>query len=417
MRNNSRWLFYFSSSVRMKTFLKVLLLITILSRVALFLLPSFEIDMNGWKAWSYRLAQVGPSNFYSPGYFSDYFPGYLYMLWIAGSVFNFLSIPINSLPFEIMLKSVTTIFDIGSAFYIYKITLKYNKKLSAYAPILYLLNPAVIFNTSIWGQIDGIFTFFILLSCFLLIENKNIFKSAAGTSLGVLVKPHALALIPVLFLFIFKSFPIQKVFKSVALGILILIVLSFPFFPRNPIFGLLELATRSQNVYQYTSLFAFNLWGIIGSWKPDNQVLVVSYKTWGVILYLLSLVLIFIPALRAKISSKQFYLFSALTLFSFFLFLTRMHERYLFPFLSFILIAAIINKSKAIFSVYVLGSILHFINLWFVYYYYSFVYANSKFADNLFYILVNNNFNFFCLTMLLLFGYLLILNFKYAKKT
>ena len=381
--------------------------------------------MNGWKAWSYRLAQVGASNFYSPEYFSDYFPGYLYILWISGTLFNFLSIPINSLYFEFFLKFITTIFDIGSALIIYKIVLNHNRRFAPWSAIFYLLNPAVAFNSSAWGQVDGIFTFFILLSCFFLTEKKKIFKSSVATVLGILVKPHSLALIPVLSFFIFKNFSIEKILKSLIVSVFLLIVLSLPFFPKNPLFGLLELANKSQDVYQYTSLFAFNFWGIVGSWRPDNQILVLSYKTWGTVLYLFSLVLIFFPIIRKKISSKQFYFIAALTLFSFFLFLTRMHERYLFPFLSFILIAAIINKSKALFSIYIISSILHLINLWFVYYYYNFIYEISSSAYNFVdplianyaYLFINNNFKFFSILMVTLFLYLLFVYYKsYAKK-
>src|SRR5262249_23275292 len=133
-------------------------------RIFLFTFPSFQIDINDYKAWSIKLSQSGPSNFYSKDYFSDYFPGYLYILWISGFLFKTLAIPISSLHFEFFLKSINILFDIGSAFIIYKIVLKYNKKWAKIAPIFYLINPAVVFNSSVWGQIDGIFTFFILLS-------------------------------------------------------------------------------------------------------------------------------------------------------------------------------------------------------------------------------------------------------------
>lgn len=391
--------------------------------------------MNSWKAWSYKLAQVGPSNFYSPNYFSDYFPGYLYILWISGSLFNLFSMPITGLLFEFFLKFVTSLFDIGSAFYIYKIVSRYNKKWAYFAPILYLANPAVIFNSSVWGQIDGIFTFFLLASAYFLFEKKKIFKSSMALTLGTLIKPHSLAFAPILLIHLIRNFSKEKIIKSVILGTFLLLILSFPFFPSNPILGLLQLGNKSQDVYSYTSLFAFNFWGIFGAWKPDNLEFILSLKTWGIVLYLCSIVLISLPFLkqslrsedlRKKVKTGQLYFAISLSLFSFFLFLTRMHERYLFPFLAFFLIATIIQKSKTFLTFYFLISILHFINLWFVYYYYNHVYGisssalvhqNASSAYNLFYILVNDNFKYFSLLMLILFGVLLIFYYRpYAKK-
>ena len=46
----------------------------------------FRIDVGDFTAWAHRLASVGPGEFYDPGVFSDYPPGYLYVLWFIGSV-------------------------------------------------------------------------------------------------------------------------------------------------------------------------------------------------------------------------------------------------------------------------------------------------------------------------------------------
>lgn len=369
--------------------------------------------MTDWKAWSSKLSQVGPSNFYSPTYFSDYFPGYLYILWGIGVLFNFLNLSISSLNFEIVIKSITAVFDVLTAFYIYKIILKHNKALAKTSFVLYLLNPAVIFNSSIWGQIDGIFTFFLLLSAYLLFDRKEIFKSSTAVALGILIKPQSLAFIPIFFVHLLKNFSKERIIKSLLLVVLFLLILSFPFFPKNPILGLFELGNKSQNVYQYTSLFAFNFWGTVGFWKPDSSIFILSYKMWGIILYAISLLLICAPLFRRKINREMFYMASSLSLFSFFLFLTRIHERYLFPFFAFILIASILRKSRVLFTIYVISSIVHFINLWFVYYYYNYVYQSPALSKNIFFSLVNDNYKFFSFLMLLLFIVILVYYFKF----
>lgn len=403
-----------------RLFLVSILLILSL-RISLFFLPSFQFDMGDWKAWSIRLSQVGPSSFYASNYFSDYFPGYLYILWIIGSFFKFFSIPINSVYFEVFIKGITTLFDIASALFIYKICSNYAKKWKYLVPIFYLLNPAVIFNSSVWGQIDGIFTFFLIFSSYLLTERESIFKSSFFSSLGILVKPHSLILLPVSLIWSFKNYPQKKFYKSVVLGILMFILFSLPFFPKKAILGIFELATKSQDVYKFTSLYAFNFWSLVGWWRPDDTVFIVSYKILGIILFLISMALIIIPLLKKKIEKREYYLAASLSFLSFFLLLTRMHERYLFPFLAFILLSAIIYKSRFLFTVYVISSLVHFINLLFVYYYYVFIYNNFNLTKNLFYplyILVNDNYKIFSLLMLILFLSTLIFYYKpYVKKS
>src|SRR5213079_1872904 len=48
----------------------------------------FPTDVGTFEAWAERLAAVGPGRFYEPGYFSDYPPGFLYVLWLLGALFD-----------------------------------------------------------------------------------------------------------------------------------------------------------------------------------------------------------------------------------------------------------------------------------------------------------------------------------------
>lgn len=401
-----------------KFMFKLLFTLILLLRISFFFFPSFQIDMNSWKAWSQRLVEVGPSNFYSEDYFSDYFPGYLYVLWIIGSLFNLFSIPINNLSFELILKTITTMFDIGSAFFIYKIITKHNKSWAIFGSLFYLLNPAAVFNSSIWGQIDGIFTFFLIYASYLFIERKNISRGSLATALGILVKPHSLAMLPIILIYSFQNFSKALFLRSLFIIPIFLVIISSPFFINNSIFGIFEKALKSQDVYQYTSLFAFNFWSLIGFWKPDNQGFILAYRNFGLILYAFSLILILVPLFKKKITSKEFYILTALSFFAFFLFLTRIHERYLFPALAFILIAAFVSRSKFLIGAYVLSSIIHLVNLWYVYYYFNFVYINPKLGENVLYLTIGENSKLFSIINLILFTTIMIFYYRiYAKKS
>lgn len=392
--------------------LKVAFFVILLIRIYLFFIPGFQIDVVTWQAWAQRLTEGGPSNFYSDEYYSLYFPGYLYILWPMGEIFHviFPQAPFTSFLFEIFSKSITTFFDLAASFYVYKIVSKHRSSFAIPAALFYFANPAVIFNTSIWGQIDGIMIFLLLYSSYFLIEKKKLFLSSLGLSLSILIKPQTLAILPIVFIKNLKM----------TFAVFLLILFSIPFFPTDPFLGLFKLGLKLNDQYPYSSLFAFNLWGLLDWWKLDNKVfLVFSYRTWGIIIYSLSLIVILIPILKEKFkNSSYFYLGIALSFMAFYLFPTRIHERYLLPFLAFILIFSIIKKSKLLIGTYFVSSLIHLVNLWYVYYYYNFVYIDQKFADNLFYTLVNNNFKIFSMLMLILFGVLLIFYYRsiYVKK-
>lgn len=357
-------------------FLFGIIILSILIRIILITLPSFRIDMNDWQAWANRLVETTPIHFYAANYFSDYFPGYLYMLWFLGKSASLFHISIFSLGFEFYLKLFTNFFDIGTAYYIYKIVCRYQKKLSLVFVILYLANPALAFNSSVWGQADGILTFFLIYSVYNLLELKRVFRFSISSSISILIKPQGIAIFPILITYLITNFKFQK-YLSVALIPILLILFSLPFFLKDPILGLFHLSQRSINTYPYTSMFSYNLWSFAGWWVKDSmQLFGISYQIWGVIIYFISLIFILMPLFKKKGYKEGFLIYFAcsLALFSFFLFLTRIHQRYLFPFFAFLLITASIKNSVKLKIIYLILSLIHFINLIFVYYYYNYVY-------------------------------------------
>lgn len=68
--------------------IKYLIIFAFSLRLLLSTLPPFEIDQIGWRAWSMRMVEVGPANFYSKEVFTDNPPGFLYVFWLVGSIKN-----------------------------------------------------------------------------------------------------------------------------------------------------------------------------------------------------------------------------------------------------------------------------------------------------------------------------------------
>src|SRR3990167_8854389 len=81
---------------------------------------SFPIDIGDWIGWSNRLVEVGFSKFYEA--WSDYLPGYLYVLWFLGHLKNFLYSSGLQIPVEVIYKFPAIIADIILALVSYKIS-------------------------------------------------------------------------------------------------------------------------------------------------------------------------------------------------------------------------------------------------------------------------------------------------------
>ncbi len=402
------------------------LILILLVRLFLFTQPSFRIDMNDWQVWAGRLIDVGPAKFYAPNIFADYLPFFYFFLWIAAEVFNtiFGKAAIFSTSFEFYIKTISNVFDFLTALTIFAIIKKHSPKWAALGSIFYLANPSIIFNSSVWGQIDSIPTFFLTYSLYQLEERKNVIGSSITSVMSFLIKPLNASLLPIMFLRAVKSFTIKKNTVAVGLGMLVAIIISIFFFANDPIFGGIKHLSSALNMYPYTSINAYNFWGLFGWWKPDSTLFFgLTYHIWGYALYILVLCVIIAPYVkkRLRVDIKLDYLAYALSSFGFFLFLTRIHERHLFPVFALLIISACVFKSRVLIVSYIILAIVNFINLFYSYYYYNVIYNNPMVPKNIIFDISANYQLIFSIISLVVFGIMLGVYYKnqkliYAKK-
>lgn len=400
----------------------IFLIIGIALRFVLIQTPGFRTDIVTYQSWAGKLVEGGPSKFYSTGYFADYFPGYLYILWMMGKTFNLLvpNIEINSISFEYFIKTITNIFDLLTVLIIFLIIKKYSKHIAIWGALVYLFNPAVIFNSSVWGQTDGIVTFFIILSFYLLLEIQKYWYWILAFATSLLVKPQAAGILPIMYFSLFWKQPFSKFIIGIFLVPITTIILAIPFFISNPIFGLFQLSQNSVKVYPYTSLYAFNFWGIVGFWLRDDQkFLGITYQYLGTLIFSALLIFILIKLFRSyknhSLNNYLIYYAAAITYFGFFLFMTRMHERYLLPFFALFTIVVFMKKNYFLLGLLVLIIFIHLFNLWFVYFYYSVVFDNPNYSYNLIYETIRKQSNIFSILSLVIFVMIAWPYFRYTK--
>jgi predicted membrane-bound dolichyl-phosphate-mannose-protein mannosyltransferase/Gpi18-like mannosyltransferase len=314
----------------------------LLLRIAVLPATGFTIDINTFIAWSNRLADVGPSEFYQPGYFSDYPPGYLYLLWIV-------ALALGGMP-ALVAKALPIPFDLGIALALYLVQRRLADERSATtAATLYLLNPGLVLAGPYWGQADAVGTLPFLLA--LVAAGTGRF-AAAGALGGVaaLVKPQfGLGLVVVSLaaaVQLLRNRRLGPLVRVVASALLTTVAL-IPF--RMDLRGYADLVEQASRTYEQTSLYAYNIWAIIADfWKPDDQrFLALSYQQWGAVLFVLALAGIFAFLWREAPSAGAsqgegaravglLLAAGALAVFAFYFLPTRVHERYLFPAFAFL---------------------------------------------------------------------------------
>lgn len=346
----------------------------ILIRIILIPTSGFKIDTDAWFAWALRLNEGGFNNFYSEQVWTNYTPGFLYILSLLGVLKEVLNI--SDPNFYLILKFPTIISEILLGLLAFKIVEEtVNKKWALLISSLILFNPSYIFNSSIWGQIDGILTFFLLISIYYL-DKQRLTQSSLAYSLAFLIKPQAIAIAPIFILYLLKNTKRANFWRLFLPGSLVVILLSFPFFQSNPLFGIYSLFLKMVGDYPYNSMFAYNLWGSLGFWINDlTKFLNLSYQYWGYILFSIYWIYLIFLYFKKDIS---LYTLSALSLMAFYFLPTRVHDRYLYPALTFLFITSALYKSKVILVLSILLTIIHTLNLYYVYIYYNMFHLNLE---------------------------------------
>ncbi len=113
-------------------------------------------------------------------------------------------IPPNLPVLDLVIKTPIIIADVLTVFFIYKIIRStLDERKARYAAWALLLNPYVIWISSVWGSFDAIPTLFVVVSLYYFIQNKYD-RSAIALSIGILFKLYPIVLVPVLGLIAYK---------------------------------------------------------------------------------------------------------------------------------------------------------------------------------------------------------------------
>ncbi len=403
-------------------FTPIVFFISFLIRLFFVPLPGFKADIAYWKWWGMSAAHDGITGpLVNTAY--NYPSFYLYILKFTSHVyefftgFNFKLSPNDptfwsdsNFLYLLLIKLPYILADLGIGILIYKIVTsvilrsettkdlsrmrdlkqvqrsfsasgRFRMTIPLLAVSLFLFNPVVIYNSSIWGQTDSLGAFLILESFYFLLQSRFSLM-AVFSAVALFMKVQTVIFLPLLFLVVFLRSSLKETIKSLWVFAAAAIIINLPFFLTRTMARVLEIMYSSQTYFPFVSMNAYNLWWLIfgrassSFWDQNLIAGLVSFKMMGIVLfgaiYSIALWLIIKSYISNKLagSSDNFFSFAfasekklnnskennsreysgtkkidgrpqqvilclvsafVLVSFAFFLFLTQMHERYLFP--------------------------------------------------------------------------------------
>jgi Gpi18-like mannosyltransferase len=255
---------------------------------------------------------------------------------------------------------------------------------------IFLFAPSVWYNSAFWGQMDSLNNLMFLTAIFFFYEAKYL-RTMIFTFLSVLIKLSLLPLLPLFFyaLYLKKKTTFKNLIPTLIISLMSAFLFMLPVAGLNPFWIVEFISKNSLGEMQQITNFAFNFWWFVFhpsiiSGNPTSlfsfsdvhlihapigtsSYLFLPLQSWAFIIF----IVLTIPLLKKIISLKDELLvaknlFLLLTLVSvlIFLFLPRMHERYLYPF--FPILAIVVGLSGKYLKTFLVLSFLNMINLYIV---------------------------------------------------
>jgi len=376
-----------------------ILLIGLFLRLILLIISKWHPDLLNHIDWGIRFLELGPKKFYENIFWGVSWPNqpigtmilFGFSALTKNIVFSFIQtlnqnfslFPSFIVPFietnihVWMVKLPFILSDIGLGFLIYKIVLKINPQKAILAANLFIFNPVLIYNSTIWGQTDSLINLLAILGIYLVFQKKYYLGIILFLSTFIF-KLSLIIYLPIFgFIFTKRVNDWKKFILPIFIFFIIIYLLVIPFKLDgfSPFQWLWYMYTNRVLTRQGSMLNgnAFNLWSLLFSINLSNseftKFLGLTYQFWGRLLYIIFLIPIWIKFLKNNLTLTSLLIALTISAFGCFIFLTNMHERYLYPIFPLITILLFLPKTMITIKQLILLSTIHFLNLYKLWYY------------------------------------------------
>ena len=257
---------------------------------------------------------------------------------------------------RIALKLPTIVFDLAGGALACAVALRFTAVRPALlAAALFDLNPAVIYDSSLWGQNDAITTVTALAAVYCMLRRWRI-AAWIVLAFAILNKPPVIVLVP---LFCLEALTaagarerrrrLVQTAAGMAGAIICGYLAAYPFYPDK---APLDVYSRmlawyrvGSSLYPYTSANGFNVFALGGDFFASDTlpILLIPIKYWADSTFIVLAALIYWRYYRIA-DDRALLEACCLIMLGFFLVLTEMHERYLLYALTFLPPLAVLDR-------------------------------------------------------------------------
>lgn len=222
------------------------------------------------------------------------YPPTMFLIELVGGI---ISIGAKSIFIKnILFKLPSLIFDLLGLYFLVKMFPDRRK----YIGVLYFASPIIFYATYMHGQLDIIPTVFLLGSLYFLINKRNNMIFSIMLALALSSKLHILAIIPLLYIYIYKKDGFIEATKFIGISFLLTILIILPFFDTENNFMKMVIMNKEQR--GVTSIF-------------------LQYQNNRIYLSILAIICIYLKAFSLKKINKNLLYSFCGVLFSIFLIL------------------------------------------------------------------------------------------------
>ena len=356
-----------------------------------------DSDMGCFIGWGQDIAWNGPRDFYwAEGHdWYDYPPGYMLFLGGYSSILNLFDLDTGTVAgiFLYMLPAVAADLTLAMLLMGFARRQRINNSGALILGGLVFLNPALLFLSGAWGQIDSILTLWLVVSFLLLLNgqpgavfDRNRILSGAVFGLAVMTKWQALMFGPVyamahLFLIRWGKKEAWSDLRDTVLAALsavaVILLISLPFKGEAGLLWFVDRFLNASSHYDYATVEAYNYFAFCGAnWKRAGEYILpklLTFKQFGTIAICIAILCGFMTILRRHQREKQLggtlhedkgflFLAASLTMALIFTFGHYMHERYVVPILVMLLFAYAYYKDRRLLLVALLFTVTTFLN-------------------------------------------------------
>ena len=282
----------------------------------------------------------------------DYPPLYLYPLWLLGQIYRLFPVILDYTPYDLLaLKFFGILADVGCAMFIYLIFRNRHFPIAVIGFCAWLFNPALFFNSAMWGQIDSLMCL-LLLASFYMLDRGRPYWGVILFAVGGLTKFQCLYLAPLVLIILFRKFGLARFLRAMGAAALTVFAAFLPFMigSRSPLL-VFEVYLNGGGSYPYYTLHAANLYGLLGlNWTTnlrDTAPLLGPITGFHISMALTVLIMAGVVLLYVYGKRKNTWMYGLLLMNSLFMLTTRMHERYQVVVLPFALMLWLTTRERA----------------------------------------------------------------------